>query len=349
MADIVRPTALAQQPGRREVRGVLAGIGLAALILVAAAAMRQQPASAAAAEASAAAGARPAGARLLSSPPGTAMAAPAQHGSDADAAQFQSLSLADLYNRDGAAKDLIAAEKEQKEAADTFAEATRQETKATRELGNKAQYQPGQCYTIQHNGAQHVKCSATMMQQHGAMSRLDANNEAMKKLADDIAEAGDLQESASKLYVKASEKRLKAVEKLNKELVQEAFHEYQNKLPVKGTFDLDRYRLRTMSHVARLAGVDSDGSGDLCGYAEVKHGGQWGKICSNGFTETDAAVFCKSMGLTGGTARYSDGTRPTWGSTGTQNMYDQAGTSLIWMNLVNCRGNEIGAHARATR
>ena len=36
MADIVRPTALAQQPGRREVRGVLAGIGLAALILVAA-------------------------------------------------------------------------------------------------------------------------------------------------------------------------------------------------------------------------------------------------------------------------------------------------------------------------
>jgi hypothetical protein len=277
------------------------------------------------------------------------MAAPAQHGSDADAAQFQSLSLADLYNRDGAAKDLIAAEKEQKEAADTFAEATRQETKATRELGNKAQYQPGQCYTIQHNGAQHVKCSATMMQQHGAMSRLDANNEAMKKLADDIAEAGDLQESASKLYVKASEKRLKAVEKLNKELVQEAFHEYQNKLPVKGTFDLDRYRLRTMSHVARLTGVDSDGSGDLCGYAEVKHGGQWGKICSNGFTETDAAVFCKSMGLTGGTARYSDGTRPTWGSTGTQNMYDQAGTSLIWMNLVNCRGNEIGAHARATR
>ena len=194
MSDIVRPTALAHHPGRRELRGVLAGVGLAALILVAVAAMRQQqqPASAAAA------GARP-GVALLSSPPGTAMAAHAQHGSDADAAQFQSLSLADLYNRDGAAKDLIAAEKEQKEAADTFAEATRQETKATRELGNKAQYQPGQCYTIQHNGAQHVKCSATMMQQHGAMSRLDANNEAMKKLGDDIAEAGDLQESASKL------------------------------------------------------------------------------------------------------------------------------------------------------
>jgi len=42
-------------------------------------------------------------------------------------------------------------------------------------------------------------------------------------------------------------------------------------------------------HVARLAGVDSDGSTSMCGRAEVKHAGKWGSICFRGWTQ----VFCK--------------------------------------------------------
>ena len=55
--------------------------------------------------------------------------------------------------------------------------------------------------------------------------------------------------------------------------------------------------------MARLRGVDTDGSKSLCGRAEVKHANEWGSICYRGFTATSAEMFCKTMGLTGGTAR----------------------------------------------
>ena len=70
-------------------------------------------------------------------------------------------------------------------------------------------------------------------------------------------------------------------------------------------------------HVARLRGVDSDGTQSLCGRAEVKHDNQWGSICSRGFTPASAEMFCKTMGLTGGKARYYDDLgNPTWDDTG---------------------------------
>ena len=51
-------------------------------------------------------------------------------------------------------------------------------------------------------------------------------------------------------------------------------------------------------HIARLRGAQSDGHPNhLCGRGEVKHDGKWGAICARGWTNTDTAVFCRSMGL----------------------------------------------------
>ena len=60
------------------------------------------------------------------------------------------------------------------------------------------------------------------------------------------------------------------------------------------------------------------------------HRGQWGKICSEGFDGIDAAVFCKSMGLIGGSARYTDGLKPTWGATSIQHMYEDKLSARIF-------------------
>lgn len=120
-------------------------------------------------------------------------------------------------------------------------------------------------------------------------------------------------------------------------------------------------------HIARLAGVDSDGSTNMCGRAEVRrpfgnNHGEWGSICAIGFTQTDAEMFCKTMGLTGGKARYTDGSgKPTWDDTvithrdltashvmqrreyGQGAKSDpplQPDVSIIWMSEVQCAGNE---------
>ena len=117
---------------------------------------------------------------------------------------------------------------------------------------------------------------------------------------------------------------------------------------------------REKYHVAKLAGADSDGSWSLCGRPEVKHDGQWGSICFRGFTQTDAEMFCKTMGLTGGTSRYNDGLKPTWDDTaithsdlrGHVNQRSEFGQGtardlplqtdvpLIWMSEVQCAGDE---------
>jgi hypothetical protein len=112
-------------------------------------------------------------------------------------------------------------------------------------------------------------------------------------------------------------------------------------------------------HVARLTGVDTDGSPRLCGRAEVRHDNKWGSICFRGFTQTDANMFCKTMGLTGGSARYSDGLKDTWDDTAithrdltdvsqraeygrgkTSNPPLQDDVPVIWMTEVQCAGNE---------
>jgi hypothetical protein len=113
-------------------------------------------------------------------------------------------------------------------------------------------------------------------------------------------------------------------------------------------------------HVARLSGADTDGSYQLCGRPEVKHDGKWGSLCFRGFTQTDAQMFCKTMGLAGGTARYNDGSKPTWDDTvithgdlsshidqrspygqGTPSVAPlQPDVPLIWMSEIQCAGDE---------
>jgi hypothetical protein len=112
-------------------------------------------------------------------------------------------------------------------------------------------------------------------------------------------------------------------------------------------------------HVARLTGVDTDGSPRLCGRAEVRRDNKWGSICFRGFTQTDAHMFCKTMGLTGGSARYSDGLKDTWDDTAithrdltdvsqraeygrgkASNPPLQDDVPVIWMTEVQCAGNE---------
>ena len=124
-----------------------------------------------------------------------------------------------------------------------------------------------------------------------------------------------------------------AMDALQTELAQEAQAEYDAKATVVGTADTDPDRFDPTSenapaydpsdpqqdkyHIARLVGVDSDGSKSLCGRAEVKYDDTWGQICSRGFTQASAEMFCKTMGLTGGAARYQDAEgNPTWDDTG---------------------------------
>eukprot|EP00286_Rhodomonas_abbreviata_P022816 CAMPEP_0181311094 /NCGR_PEP_ID=MMETSP1101-20121128/12947_1 /TAXON_ID=46948 /ORGANISM="Rhodomonas abbreviata, Strain Caron Lab Isolate" /LENGTH=614 /DNA_ID=CAMNT_0023417789 /DNA_START=130 /DNA_END=1971 /DNA_ORIENTATION=- len=94
-------------------------------------------------------------------------------------------------------------------------------------------------------------------------------------------------------------------------------------------------------HIARLVGPDTDGTRSLCGRAEVLHNGQWGSICYEGWTTEDAQVFCKTMGLVGGTARYTDGLKPTWDSTTITHTAPQSPVAeSIWMEAVSCAGSE---------
>lgn len=94
-------------------------------------------------------------------------------------------------------------------------------------------------------------------------------------------------------------------------------------------------------HVARLVGTDNDGTDNLCGRAEVKHGETWGTICYEGWSTADAQVFCKTMGLTGGTARFNDGLKPTWDDTAvTHTAPKQPAADTIWMDEVSCLGTE---------
>jgi len=318
---------------RQWLRGVAAGLGVGALVLVSVVAVRHQvpPVLAAGRSAEAGAGklAQPA------APAGAQRRAPVR----ASPARGQALSEADLYTRSGAAEDIVAAQNEQKAAAQTFVMAVLDETTATRQIAERAQLWPD-----------------TMEDATQAAAEMETNEAEIRRLGHLVQTAGATQVTASALYVQASQRRYTAVAALQAELAQEAQAEYDVKAAVVGTAD-DRFDptfenapaynpsdpQQDKYHIARLVGVDSDGSASLCGRAEVKHDDTWGAICSRGFTQTDAEMFCKSMGLAGGAARYHDDAgNPTWDDTVITHLdpNTQPDSDVIWMSLVKCTGGE---------
>ena len=62
---------------------------------------------------------------------------------------------------------------------------------------------------------------------------------------------------------------------------------------------------------------------------EVKHNGVWGTVCSKGFTDVNAKVVCRSLGLQGGKMVGSFGSR-----------FHHKGYDKIWLTSVGCNGQE---------
>lgn len=74
----------------------------------------------------------------------------------------------------------------------------------------------------------------------------------------------------------------------------------------------------------RLIGRSTHNAGRL----EVFYGGVWGTVCGDLFSNISASVACKQLGYTGGT--YKRNTESDF----------EAGTGLVWMNNVQCKGTE---------
>ena len=74
----------------------------------------------------------------------------------------------------------------------------------------------------------------------------------------------------------------------------------------------------------RLVGGSSHNEGRV----EVKYNGEWGTVCYNGFSSTDAGVVCRQLGL--GTYGYGYRSRYYFGQ----------GSGPIWLGGVTCTGSE---------
>ncbi|XP_043092895.1 scavenger receptor cysteine-rich type 1 protein M130-like [Puntigrus tetrazona] len=85
------------------------------------------------------------------------------------------------------------------------------------------------------------------------------------------------------------------------------------------------YQRQCSSHVPlRLSG----GKGRCSGRLEVYHNAVWGSVCDDQWDIRDAQVVCRQLGC--GAALRADG-----------NSVFGAGEGVVWMNRVECRGNEI--------
>ncbi|XP_013397976.1 neurogenic locus notch homolog protein 1 [Lingula anatina] len=80
------------------------------------------------------------------------------------------------------------------------------------------------------------------------------------------------------------------------------------------------------SHTYRLVGINIGGA--YGGRVEVYYNGVWGTVCDDGWGNTDAKVFCKSLGLS-----YSR-------ALGIQNAYFGPGKGKIWLDDIACKGSE---------
>ena len=73
--------------------------------------------------------------------------------------------------------------------------------------------------------------------------------------------------------------------------------------------------------------ISFDGFNNQSGRIEVRlFKEEWGTVCDNNFTDTDAIVICTMLGYSNGTARTS--------------AHFGQGTGRIWMDDLRCSGNE---------
>ncbi|KAL0149893.1 hypothetical protein M9458_054799, partial [Cirrhinus mrigala] len=72
----------------------------------------------------------------------------------------------------------------------------------------------------------------------------------------------------------------------------------------------------------------SGGEGRCSGRLEVYHNAVWGSVCDDQWAISDAQVVCRQLGC--GAALWADG-----------NSVFGAGEGVVWLNRVECRGNEI--------
>ena len=75
--------------------------------------------------------------------------------------------------------------------------------------------------------------------------------------------------------------------------------------------------------VVRLVGGNSYNEGRV----EINYNGEWGTVCDDGWNDTDAGVVCRQLGF---------------GSSGTSysNAYFGEGSGSIWLDNIECTGNE---------
>ena len=107
----------------------------------------------------------------------------------------------------------------------------------------------------------------------------------------------------------------------------------QKELPVTITDD-DTGELRL------VGGVMTTEDGRLCeGRLEIYYNGAWGTICDDYWNEEEADVACRQLGFAGGSV--VDPSRFIAGSTREAGYFPQ-GTGPIWLDDVQCTGNESG-------
>ncbi|XP_077981071.1 scavenger receptor cysteine-rich domain-containing protein DMBT1-like [Glandiceps talaboti] len=69
------------------------------------------------------------------------------------------------------------------------------------------------------------------------------------------------------------------------------------------------------------------GNSSLEGRVEIFHSDEWGTICDDSFDDKDAKVVCRQLGLSGGTPKYR--------------AYFGKGTNTVWLDEVDCTGEEL--------